>query len=213
MSLVKLLKNDRGFSLLEVAIAITVVGILAAVVLKGQSLVKEARLQSVATQIHQYKAAIDMFRDKYQALPGDYNSARENISYALDNGDGDGAVNTEREALGFWQHLKLGGLVSIKESVPKSKLGGTFVPSSHIYGHSGTWVVFSNSSVSEVLSGYFRGVLTPKEANDLMNKLDSKVDGDIVVINGEGCKNVCVDAGQFNFKSEEKSCVVIVKID
>jgi prepilin-type N-terminal cleavage/methylation domain-containing protein len=209
----KILKNEKGFSLLEVAIAITVVGVLAAVVLKGQSLVKEARLQALATQILQYKAVVEMFRDKYQALPGDYNAAQENISFSLDNGDGDGAINNESEAISFWRHLKVGGFISLQENFPKSKLGGIFTPSSRIYGRNGTWIVFSNSSASEVFAGYLRGALTPKQACDLIGKLGSKVGDDVTVINGEGCRNGCINAGKYNLESEEKSCVILMKID
>ncbi len=213
ITFLKIFKNDKGFSLLEVAIAITIIGVLTAVVLKGQSLLEEAKIHSVCTQIRQIKTAIEMFRDRYNYLPGDYSEAQENISYQLENGDGDGFIKNISEANQFWQHLSFSGMMSFKDKTPKSKLGGNFAVSSNPINKSGTWLCLSNGSAEQTLSGHYFGVITPKQAHIILNKLDLTIGEEIEIITGEGCVDKCINHGKFNTISKEKNCVIFVRVD
>ena len=67
----KMIPNRAGFTLVELAIVITIIGILIGGVLKGQQLVEQARLASVVTQVNNYRTANSIFRTTYNELPGD----------------------------------------------------------------------------------------------------------------------------------------------
>src|SRR3954471_9111626 len=85
-------KLQKGFTLIEIAIVLVIIGLLLGGVLKGQELITGARVRNLIQQQDGEKAAYFGFLDLYRALPGDYSSASGasgNISGATSNGDGD----------------------------------------------------------------------------------------------------------------------------
>lgn len=67
--------RQRGFTLVELSIVLVILGLLVGGVLSGQSLIRAAELRSVTSQMDGYRVALNSFRDKYFALPGDMNNA------------------------------------------------------------------------------------------------------------------------------------------
>ena len=61
----------RGFTLIELAIVLVIIGLLVGGVLVGQDLVRAAGERAQITQIEKYNIAVNTFRAKYNALPGD----------------------------------------------------------------------------------------------------------------------------------------------
>lgn len=64
-------QSERGFTLVELAIVMIIIGLLIGGILKGQELINNARVSSAVTQLKGVEAALNTFRDKYAALPGD----------------------------------------------------------------------------------------------------------------------------------------------
>ena len=62
---------QKGFTLVELAIVMTIIGLLIGGILKGQELMQNARITSTVSQVKSYSAAVTTFKDMYQATPGD----------------------------------------------------------------------------------------------------------------------------------------------
>ena len=77
-------KTEGGFTLIEIAIVVVIIGLLLGGILKGQEMIRNARAHNVANQGNAIKASILGFQDRFRALPGDYNRASDNMT-GLDN--------------------------------------------------------------------------------------------------------------------------------
>lgn len=129
--------NNQGFSLVELAISVTVIGVLIAAVIKGQQVMTSAQMAGIMSDVNRYETAITNFRNIYDALPGDMASAIGDIpgcdtTSHCEDGDGDGyvadigeeikapisasAVADAPESIQFWKHLALAGLVNTVDS-------------------------------------------------------------------------------------------------
>ncbi len=134
------LQNKRsGFTLVEVAIVVVVIALLIGGIVVGQSLIRDARVMSVISDVNRFKQAAKLFRDKYNYLPGDLPSAATFWGALADcsdgapsavrtrstcNGNGDGFIGglasvpdtingaTALESLRVWQHLSNAGMIA-----------------------------------------------------------------------------------------------------
>ena len=61
----------KGFSLLELSIVLVIIGLLAGGVMVGQDLVAQAELRSIMSDMNRIGTAVNTFKNKYQAIPGD----------------------------------------------------------------------------------------------------------------------------------------------
>jgi prepilin-type N-terminal cleavage/methylation domain-containing protein len=69
-------RDQSAFSLVELSIVLVILGLLVGGVLMGQSLIRAAELRRVVTDYNKYTTAVQSFRDKYFALPGDMTNAQ-----------------------------------------------------------------------------------------------------------------------------------------
>lgn len=68
-------QKNAGFSLVELSIVLVILGLLVGGILGGQSLIKAAELRTITTDVSSYLTAVNTFRGKYFALPGDMKNA------------------------------------------------------------------------------------------------------------------------------------------
>ena len=73
------LNKQKGFTLVELAIVMTIIGLLIGGILKGQELMENARVTATIAQVKSYEAAATTFRDSFSALPGDMANAQQRI--------------------------------------------------------------------------------------------------------------------------------------
>lgn len=71
------LRFSRGFTLIELSMALVIIALIAGGIVAGQSLVRSAQLQSIAKDEDQYVKAIQTFKEKYHELPGDMENATD----------------------------------------------------------------------------------------------------------------------------------------
>lgn len=107
--------SAQGFTLVELAIALMVIGLLIGGVLKGQELIENARVTATVRQLKAYDTAVMVFRNTYNAIPGDIKKVSRipNCTTAVCNiaGDGNGRVETWGEQFNFFTHLTKAGLI------------------------------------------------------------------------------------------------------
>jgi prepilin-type N-terminal cleavage/methylation domain-containing protein len=108
--------RERGFTLIEIAIVLVIIGLLLGGVLKGQELITGARVRNLIQQQDGVKAAYFGFLDRYRALPGDYGSAVANIKGTTADGNGNGQIQssgaTNVESILAWEHLAKSGFIN-----------------------------------------------------------------------------------------------------
>ncbi|MFO1205317.1 MAG: prepilin-type N-terminal cleavage/methylation domain-containing protein [Burkholderiales bacterium] len=104
-----------GFTLVELAIVLVVLGLLVGAVMKGQELIAGARVHNLIAMQTGIKAAFFGFQDRYRAFPGDYRGATQNILGAAGDGNGNGRVEASGsplETLLVWDHLSKTGMLN-----------------------------------------------------------------------------------------------------
>lgn len=133
-----MVSSARGFSLVELSIVLVILGLLTGGILSGQSLIRAAEIRSVTTEYGVYATAIQTFRDKYLAYPGDFrdatkfwgrlnnnancasHSAAAVVTTGVCDGNGDGMLTAisssgtggePNEPHQFWRHLAAAGLI------------------------------------------------------------------------------------------------------
>src|ERR1700682_2054802 len=96
-------QRQHGFTLIEIAIVLVIIGLLLGGVLKGQELITGARVRNLISQQDGVKAAYFGFLDRFRALPGDYGNATATITGVsaasgcgvagnIGNGNGNGQI-------------------------------------------------------------------------------------------------------------------------
>lgn len=69
----------RGFTLVELSIVLTIIGILIGGIIKGQEMIQTARVTATIAQIKSYEASTLGFQSKYSGMPGDLLTAADRI--------------------------------------------------------------------------------------------------------------------------------------
>jgi prepilin-type N-terminal cleavage/methylation domain-containing protein len=111
-------RNANGFTLIEIAIVLVIIGLLLGGVLKGQELITGARVRNLISQQDGIKAAFFGFQDRFRALPGDYAAASTNINGVTINGNGNGRIENNatggftHEEILAWNHLTSAGFLN-----------------------------------------------------------------------------------------------------
>lgn len=105
-------RKQSGFTLIEIAIVLLIIGLLLGGIMKGQSMINSARVRAIANDLTGIEAAWISFQDRYRSLPGDFPQASTHIVQGAVDGDANARVDTGAEAGAVWQHLAGAGFIS-----------------------------------------------------------------------------------------------------
>lgn len=119
--------KQKGFTLVEIAIVLVIVGLLIGGVLKGQEMITNAKLKRIESDNAGIAAAMFSYQDRYLQLPGDDDAASTRFSLYTDgindpvaadiDGSSDGVIDgtwigaANEETANMWKHLRAAGLV------------------------------------------------------------------------------------------------------
>lgn len=131
---------QRGFTLVEIAIVLVVIGLLLAAIFKGEELIIQSRVKSVIADFSGVSVAFHGYYDRYGALPGDDAGAavRWAAAPAAVGGDGDGQVSgtynngnapcvASVESCSWWDHLRRAGFISGAGATQPSNVAGGLI--------------------------------------------------------------------------------------
>jgi prepilin-type N-terminal cleavage/methylation domain-containing protein len=163
---------EAGFTLVEIAIVLVIIGLLLGGILKGQEMITQAKIKNVINDFNGVTVAVTSYQDRYRAIPGDDQNATTRWTTqnpASGNGNGiiagfyntndtsgtGGAPPSAAESNLFWQHLRIAGFVpglttgTGTGTPPPNATGGLIGVESGVVGTSGlgftsTIICFSN---------------------------------------------------------------------
>lgn len=101
------MKNQKGFTLVEIAIVLVIIGLLLGALLKGTEMINSAKIKRVVKQADEIRAAALTYQDLYKYLPGDDPAP---IAPGV-AGDGDGQIDAG-ETGQFFVHLQSRNLIT-----------------------------------------------------------------------------------------------------
>jgi len=123
-------RSQSGFTLIEIAIVLVIIGLLLGGVLKGQELINSAKVKNLAADFKNVPLYIYGYQDKFRALPGDDTLAASHVAgtpAATTTNSGNGLINGDWnsndptvESIVFWQHVRLAGFAAGSTTIPGS---------------------------------------------------------------------------------------------
>lgn len=123
--------HRKGFTLIELSIVLVIIGLIVGGVLVGQNLISASKIRATVGQVEKFNTAVNAFRSKYGALPGDisataagqaaafglffFTSIGNSTAYGDNNGVIEGGSSggwvARGETLAFWRHLSEANLI------------------------------------------------------------------------------------------------------
>jgi len=161
----------RGFTLVEVAIVLVIIGLVLGGVLKGQEMITQSKIKNVIADFSGIAAAYYGYQNRYRAMPGDDpNAAQRWPGAASGNGNGQvqGKYNSQEvtdESRLWWDHLRRAGFVAGE---------GTRQPFNVLAGLIGVQYGDGGSPVGPALGGFVSLVVC---SANLQDKIAIAVDG------------------------------------
>ncbi len=146
-------RSQAGFTLVELAIVMIIIGLLIGGILKGQELIANAQVTATSAQIKAIETAMTTFRDSYNAVPGDMLAPANRLpnctGECANAGNGNNRIDANgtaitvvqaaaaNESTRFWTHLAAADMIGGVDpssavinvwggQLPEAEIGGGF---------------------------------------------------------------------------------------
>jgi prepilin-type N-terminal cleavage/methylation domain-containing protein len=116
------MQKQTGFTLVEIAIVLVIIGLLLTGVMKGQEIITNAKAKNIENSFKEVSTAIYTYQDRYRALPGDDKKVKR-FGDSITEGDADGKIDNDL----VWLHLRNAELIAGEKTdatSPNNALGG-----------------------------------------------------------------------------------------
>lgn len=174
-------RHQSGFTLIEIAIVLVIIGLLLGGILKGQELINSARVKNLATDFRNIPVFIYGYQDKFRALPGDDAKANTHVGGTVASAagtPGNGLIEglwdsptATHESYLFWQHVRLAGLAP----GPTSLTATDYEPRNAVGGRVGIQSAAPFATMSNGNWFICSGAITGRFAKQLDTQLDDGV--------------------------------------
>ncbi len=214
------IKKQRGFSLIEMAIVIASLAAIVTVTTQGIAILHKSKLGDIVSDINGFADKMIEFDELYDGLPGDIAETSAITSASGIGGNGNGAIDTDVEALRFWQHLSYAGLIDGSydgtsgfkpgEGVPKGSIATSGYKIVNLSGPSLPSVLsnIGKSSVVFEFSGFDSGsderpIISAEDAKSIDERIDDgQADTGIIRVAGADCST----ANVYNLQNKSLTC-------
>lgn len=233
-------KSEKGFTLVELAIVMIIIGLLITGVLKGQEMIANAQVTSTVSQIKGLDAAVSSFRDMYQAFPGDMVTASTRLNNCAadpcNNGDGNGRINLtvgttpglNDEGAYFFNHLRAADLITGLDGTATLAFGSALVAApvggGYLVGHTGSGAPVGFTA-AELRAGHYlvlngaaanvaatSGVLSNSQAARVDRKLDDGNPTTGVVISQSAACRLAGPPVSYDEANAGGTCAIAIRI-
>jgi prepilin-type N-terminal cleavage/methylation domain-containing protein len=162
--------SQKGFTLVEIAIVLIIIGLLIGGIIKGQAMIRNAKVKRLVGDIDGMRTAILTFQDRFGQLPGDENNANTPTG-DTNNGDGDGLMD---ETDGWEiQDMRLAEILSgTGTTLPTTAFDGTIRVDYYNLGGNANYIIVTNLPAEvcqEIDTKYDDGVRTTGEIRGSAN--------------------------------------------
>jgi prepilin-type N-terminal cleavage/methylation domain-containing protein len=171
------IRRRQGFSLVELAIVLVIIGLILSSVLVGQDIIKAAELRAITTQYNGIRTAYQTFATRYQnKIPGDIYNLNNRFGFTTGPecdstgdglGDGDGLVESaaggrakfDGEISCFWGHLSETNLIAgtydgYEDTTASATVNDVLEENlPRVRGRATGWGVFNASSRNYLIAG------------------------------------------------------------
>jgi|JI6StandDraft_1071083.scaffolds.fasta_scaffold250367_1 prepilin-type N-terminal cleavage/methylation domain-containing protein len=119
--------RNRGFTLVEIAIVLVIIGLILGGILNAQSVIRNAQTKDSIKALTDMSTAARQFNDRYGMWPGDYTNAVASLpGLSCANGNGNGQINTNAESTCATEQLIRAGMLKGTAGQPLQLRGSTF---------------------------------------------------------------------------------------
>lgn len=191
--------SQYGFTLVETAIALVIIGVLIGVVLSGQELIENGQINTTIKQMSSLESAIKSFKSTYGTLPGDIQDPTRirncSTGFCYTSGNGDGMIGGVNVTVGnennaMWLHLAAAELIAgidmnsswtgtdlTAVSLPQSALGGPLYVSYMYYDPTSLYPNGISGHYWQLAAATSSGInASPAYNIYVLKKLDTKMD-------------------------------------
>lgn len=221
--------KQSGFTLVEIAIVLVIIGLLLGGILKGQELINSARVRNLADQNSGIQAAYYGFIDRYRQVPGDWDNAPATIAIGTSiytGGNGNGRIDkTLEESASVWEQLArsnfIGGGFTPATAAPASEADYILVAPNNAFN--GPITLNRNDDFSGTASNRLNLHIGNNIPVAIARELDVKVDdakpltgvlrltnaGSAPFTTVHALGSTCENAGEYDIAADVQDCGLV----